>query len=238
MPTHQIHFARASGLPDAKTIAKAANEHAAGQNDKSPYIVRDITAGKVFSANLIAQVDASIKVFDKDVGGVVMKNIRKAIFFELAINSDKAWIATQCGGRKTLDYAAEFLIGDLALPVLWDRITLPVLETIDKLCKLCADADGIDFLGAKKSTIAGYCHDSYMVGNYAAQFLDPVHGRDFMSEYENAVKSADVRLRVEGRAVTIRLAGDSSFSFTTKADANILPIITLCRSLAGWKEKR
>ena len=237
MPTHQIHFARASGLPDAKTIAEAAKEHVAGQNDKSPYIIRDITAGKDFSANLIAQVDASIRVFDKDVGNVVARNIRKAIFFELAINSDKAWIVTQGGGRKTLDYATEFLIGDLALPVLWDRITLPVLETIDKLCNLCADTDGIDFLGTKKSTIGGYCHDSYMVGNYAAQFLDPVHGRDFMGEYENAVKSADVHLMVDGMSVTIRLAGDSSFSFTTKADADPRPIAEICRQLSGWKEK-
>ena len=144
----------------------------------------------------------------------------------LKITADR--IETTGAGRKTLDMAVEFLMNDLGLSFLWNKIDLPVLDAIDKLRAF----EG--FRGARKSTVKDYCHNSYMTGRYDAQFLDAEHGDDFMQEYQAGVSVADVKMQIAGLPTSIRLTGESSFAYTVKPDADIETVKNICRMVSGW----
>lgn len=236
MPTHQIHIARTDGLSDRDAVTRAIEEYRKDQNAACPFIViaqanivqANDTTDPVILVDLIAQVSTSIRQIDMpDAGCPTIKEnyVLKAVPFSMQITADRL---ETTGGAKTLDMATDFMLNDLGLSFLWNKIDLPILDAIDKL----KSHDG--FRGARRSTVKDYCHNSYTTGKYAAEFLDAEHGDVFMQEYHAGIAVADVRMQIDGQPAIIRLTGTSSFAYTAKPDANIEMIKNVCRAVAGW----
>jgi len=239
MPSFQIHIASIA-LDNPDILVQRLDQFIKRQGDalstNSEFVVlkyHRAEGSPTVRIELARRIPCNLQTIASGPGGnlhLTATPAARAVASTVLINTAAERIETYGPGAKSLDHAAEgFLINELGIPVLWERMKVDISEAIDKL------AADVERLRIVRTGIGDYSHNSYMIGPYSPKFLDSQHGLDFTQEYIEGVKTVRVKFAGPSGPVSLSVKPVSSFSGSIKDDDDLAYVQSICRKLAGWK---
>ena len=237
MPSFQMHIASIAGC-DPDELVDRLKQFIEGQGDSArEFVVLKYHRRKGSHAvriDLARRIQCELQTIAAGPGGklsLTATPAARAVASTVLINTKAERIETYGPGSQSLDHAADgFLINELGLPVLWERMKVDLSAAIDKL------AAEVERLRIVNTGVGDYSHNSYMIGPYTPKFLDSQHGIDFLQEYIEGVKTVRVKFAGPAGPVGLSVKPVSSFSGSIRDEDDLAYVQSICRKLSGWKE--
>ena len=224
MASYKLNLARIRGCPLLENVEKLLAEFGLPENEEYGVLQHAATDTALF-ATIVRKTNQAVQRLDPETQEVVSAAIEKVTVYPFCIRPESELLEVYAGSAASIDQVATFLASALALPTIVDNIELDVLSAADRLAEMT------ERFQLRAARISDYAHDSYMSGPYAPKFLDSQHGRDFVEEYIEYVKTANVRFKGPSGNVTVSISPKACFSFSCHEDDKG-EILSLLRRLA------
>lgn len=207
MASFKLNIARIRGCPPADELAEAID--AFGLPESEEFGVLSCTSGQsTVYGTIVRKTQQTVQKLDVEAGEVTAVAVEKATVYPFGVNPSRQVLETYAGSAAGIDQIAGFFSAHLALPTIVEAIKLDVLSAIDKLVKQT------EKFQLRAARVSDYAHNSFMSGTYAPRFLDTEHGKDFLDEYADYIKSAAVRFAGPSGRINVTLTPTACFSFS------------------------
>lgn len=207
MASFKLNIARIRGCPPAAELAEAIE--AFGLPESEDFGVLNCTSGQnTVYGTLVRKTQQTLQKLDTEAGEITAVAVEKATVYPFGVNPTREVLETYAGSGGGIDQVSAFFSAHLALPTIVQAIELDILSAIDKLAARC---EKFQLCAAR---VSDYAHNSFMNGTYAPSFLDTEHGKDFLDEYADYIKSARVRFAGPSGRINVALTPTACFNFS------------------------
>ena len=211
MASFKLNIAKVRGCPPAAELGEAIEEF--GLPETEEFGVLNCNAGgSMVYGTLVRKSQQTVQRLDQEMKEVTATAVEKATVYPFGINPSKKIIEVYAGSATGIEQVAAFLASHLALPVVVDPIEIDVLSAIEKLLMQT------EKFQLRAARVGDYTHNSFMNGTYAPKFLDTEHGKDFLEEYADHIKSASVRFAGPTGRITATLTPNACFGYACNED--------------------
>ncbi len=211
MASFRFNVARIKGCPEPQKIAEAMDEFGLPENDEYGILDYSVT-DKVLFATVVRRTHQAIQCLDAENKEITVAPVEKVVSYPFAVKPHQELLEIYSGATTSIEQIGLFFAGSLAFPTVTEHIEIDIPSAIDKL------QANTERFQLKSIRVTDYAHSSYMIGPYQPKFIDTQHGMDFLTEYVEAVASANVTFAGPCGRVNVKLSPTACFSFSCNED--------------------
>ncbi len=211
MASLKLNIAQIRGCPPAAELAEAIEEFGLPETEEFG-VLNCSAAPTMVYGTLVRKSQQTVQRLDQEMKEVTASAVEKATVYPFGINPTNKIIEVYAGSATGIEQVGAFLSSHLALPVVIDVIELDMMSMIDRLLQQT------EKFQLRAARVTDYTHNSFMNGTYAPKFLDTDHGKDFLEEYADHIKSASVKFAGPSGRITATLAPNACFGYSCNED--------------------
>jgi len=209
--SYKLNIASCRGLPAADEIVRGLEEF--GLAEGEPYGVLDASQGSGAAfGTLIRRTNMPVKRIEPKTRQVLTEAVERVALVGFGAFPAAERLEAYAGSASALKDVDALLTTGLALAVVTDPIELDVLSCVEKLMK------NTQRFQLRSVRVTDYAANSYMIGAYVPKFMDTDHGLQFLEDYAEALKSAQVRFAGPTARVNLTITPNACFSYSCSED--------------------
>lgn len=211
MASYKLNIARIRGCPQPEQLAAAMEEFGLPETEEFG-VLNQTAAGESLFGTIVRKTQQAVQSLNPETQEVTARPVEKVTVYPFAVRPATEILELYAGSATGIEQIGVFFGSCLALATVVEEIELDIPSAVQKL-------EGItQRFQLKNVRIDEYAHNAYMAGPYAPKFLDSQHGKDFMDEHAEHVRSAQVRFQGPSGRVNVTLTPKTCFSYSCNED--------------------
>jgi hypothetical protein len=211
MASFRLNIARCRGCEDIDTLTHRLADFGLPETEEFGVLNHSATASAAM-ATIVRKTHQSVQKLDPETQEIMAETVEKVTVYPFALRPDFEILETYAGPARGLEEVGVFLSSCMALPALVEPIELDIPSCIDRL------AQETQRFQLRSIRVGDYAHNAYMAGPYTPKFMDTEHGKDFLQDYAESVKTADVRFQATSGRVNVKLSSTACFGYSCHED--------------------
>jgi hypothetical protein len=214
MASFRLNIARITSCPSPAELDEAMAEFGRPETEEYGVVSHHATDDVAFGT-VARKTQTTVQQLDDDSGEVTASAVEKVTLYPFAIRPSTETLEIYAGPPSGIEQVGLFLASGLALPTVVEPRPLEIPTAIEKLAELTKRFQ------LRSARVGEYAHNSYMSGTYAPKFLDSDHGREFIEQYADFLKSAQVRFQGPSGRVNVTLSGACCYAYSCVEDDQV-----------------